>query len=308
MDNLNEGGCSQDWISYSDTKCYKVLGKKGTELESKGNCSQLDNSSTLITIQSKEEQNFLSNRLKDYKNISDFVWIGLEFNDKAFKWMDGNAVEFENWGENAMKDGKSKCVQMSLADSELGKWTDDNCQKKYQIICQKKQSTNTVISDEVNNLTKVVDKQQELIEKLNKEQQDLTNKLDKTIDKLIPLGFLYTQLPNQSTPQQLWPNMEWTEITQQYAGLFFRAEGSGSDTFGTVQGANYSRLLKLNVRGCDISGYSNCKDQTGILIEEGKWENIHPNIHGLISAIYPYMTTGENRPRNTAIKIFKRIK
>ena len=139
------------------------MGKKGSEVEAKGNCSQLESSSTLITIQSKEEQNFLSNRLKDYKNISDFVWIGLEFVDKAFQWMDGKELKFENWDENAIKDGNNKCVQMSLGQSELGKWTDDLCQKKYQIICQKKQTTESVISEDVKNLTKVIDKQQEQI-------------------------------------------------------------------------------------------------------------------------------------------------
>ena len=97
-------------------------------MEAKGNCSQLESSSTLITIQSKEEQNFLSNRLKDYKNISNNVWIGLEFVDKAFQWMDGKELKFEKWDENAIKDGNNKCVQMSLGQSELGKWTDDLCQ------------------------------------------------------------------------------------------------------------------------------------------------------------------------------------
>ena len=99
-----------------------------------------------------------------------------------------------------------------MADSELGKWTNDNCQKKYQIICQKKQMNKTVIGEDVRNLTKVVEK---LIMK-NEEQQA-------QINTIIPLGFLYTQLPNQSSPQQLWPNMEWSEITQQYARLFLRA-------------------------------------------------------------------------------------
>ena len=62
---------------------------------------------------------------------------------------------------------------------------------------------------------------------------------------VIPIGFLYTQFPEQSSPQQLWPSLQWTEVTQQYAGLFFRAEGSGSLPFGQTQPSNQSWISDI---------------------------------------------------------------
>jgi hypothetical protein len=77
----------------------------------------------------------------------------------------------------------------------------------------------TVLTQELENVRKDVSKQQDEINNLKK---NLSSPGD------IPIGFLYTQLPNQTSPVELWPNMKWTEVTQQYFGLFFRAEGGHS--------------------------------------------------------------------------------
>ena len=37
---------------------------------------------------------------------------------------------------------------------------------------------------------------------------------------------------------ELWSNTKWSEITSNYSGLFFRAEGGGSESFGKIQQAN----------------------------------------------------------------------
>ena len=71
---------------------------------------------------------------------------------------------------------------------------------------------------------------------------DIIDNLSKQQGSLIPMGFLYTQLPEQSTPQELWPDMVWAEVTQKYAGLFFRAEGKNSEPFGKIQQANQSLI------------------------------------------------------------------
>jgi hypothetical protein len=115
------------------------LDKKSSEVLVNGNCSQLDSSSTLITIHNKGEQEFLSNLLSKYNNISDNVWIGLEFSNKSFKWIDNEVLGFQNWDKNAVKDGSLPCVTLNAQNS--GKWEDDSCRKKYSIVCQKKQSS-----------------------------------------------------------------------------------------------------------------------------------------------------------------------
>ena len=110
---------------------------------------------------------------------------------------------------------------MSLVDSTLGKWSDESCKKSALITCQKKQEFN------LNLVKSLMEKQEKIIEKQQAQ-----------IDSIIPMGFLYTQLPNQSSPQQLWPNMKWSDVSTQYAGLFFRTVGASAEPFGTVQQAN----------------------------------------------------------------------
>ena len=94
-----------DWTQYKDIKCFKVLDKKGTEVEALKTCAELDQSSIPITIHSKEEQEFINNLLKTHKNILNNVWIGMKYTDRVYKWMDGTDTNFANWAEDAVKDG-----------------------------------------------------------------------------------------------------------------------------------------------------------------------------------------------------------
>ena len=174
---VEESGCGSDWISYSNKKCFKILNIKGTEAEAKAICSLLEGTSSLVTIVSKTEQNYLNEHLKSYRSIADNVWIGLEYVSSSFQWIDGTQYQYQNWGENAIKDGSNKCVQKSLIDSELGQWTDDNCYRKYVIVCQKKQSSKSVITEQVRNLTNVIDN-------MNKHLNDETSELKTTNKKL----------------------------------------------------------------------------------------------------------------------------
>lgn len=113
--NQGRNTCGIGWTAYSDTKCFRILPNKGTALEAKQTCSQLDKSSTLVTIGSEEEQQFLSYLLYDFSNISDNVWLGLELRGETYLWSDGNSLSFDNWDENADKSGD--CVEMSLGKS-----------------------------------------------------------------------------------------------------------------------------------------------------------------------------------------------
>ena len=162
MGNSNNGSqpnpCESDWIPFSDKKCFKVLETKGTAVEANENCTQMD--SSLVNIESKNEQDFLSDRLKSYRYISNFAWIGLEYRNNSFEWTDGTDSLYENWGENAIRDGLSKCAHMSLAESDLGQWMDDHCNRKYLVVCQKRQSSTSDLANQVANLTKIVEKQQ----------------------------------------------------------------------------------------------------------------------------------------------------
>ena len=278
-----------------------MLNNKGTQNEAKTQCKGMD--STLITIKSEKEQKFLSQFLAKYRGVSGYVWIGLEYVGNKFTWIDGNDMSYQNWDENAVKDGINKCVDMLTVESDLGKWMDDSCNKKYLIACQKKQDTKTVLSEEVKNLTNVIEKQQNEL----KSHQDQLNNQQKEISSLIPIGFLYTQLPSQSSPDVLWPNMKWTEVTQSYAGLFFRAEGGNSSSYGQLQLASAPHLTQVNQhvgRDYNIGSYTNN-------LEEGiETKNLYTGSGGSgnFYSLSFKLSNEEVRPINKAVRIWKRTK
>ena len=320
-------------------------------MEAKTQCKALD--STLITIASGTEQKFLSSYLVKHRNVSGNVWIGLEYNNGKFSWMDGTIFHYQNWDENSVKDGNNKCVDMFINDSDLGQWMDDNCNKKYLIACQKKQATKTILSEEVKNLTNVIEKQQNEIKShqssierqqnelknqqslIEKQQNQLTNQQtqinsqknelqnakkdivnqqnqfniqQQEIESLIPIGFLYTQLPEQSSPQQLWPSLQWTEVTQSYAGLFFRAAGGSASSYGSLQSASSPHLTQIiqhaNDHGFQIGNYRNHLEQ-GI---ETKRFYTGSSAMGSYYSLSFKISNDEVRPINKAIRIWKRTR
>lgn len=55
------------------------------------------------------------------------------------------------------------------------------------------------------------------------------------IDMVWPIGVIYTQYPQQKSPQELFPNTTWEEVN--YGGAFFRASGGNAAAFnGGKQG------------------------------------------------------------------------
>ena len=264
-------------------------------------CPQIDQDSSLITIHRSDEQEFLNNLLHSYNEISSNAWLGMKYTNKSFEWVDGTKVNYSNWADDAMRDGSGPCVLMSLVKANLGKWLDDSCKREALIVCQKKQvfTLNT----------------------LRTAFESMENKMSETLvaveDKMkilelstIPRGFLYTQLPEQSPPEQLWPHMKWTEVTEKYAGLFFRAEGNTSEPFGQVQSANQSTISTFRIMaafGNAITPY----DTDHFIPASHGWNNISWTTS--YNYTYPFysmgvhITTGDVRPVNTAVRIWKRI-
>lgn len=37
---------------------------------------------------------------------------------------------------------------------------------------------------------------------------------------IVPIGFIYTQLPHQPEPPQIWPTVIWHDVSAEYDGLF----------------------------------------------------------------------------------------
>ena len=240
--------------------------------------------------------------------------------------MDGTDIDFANWVEDAVRDGTDQCVQMSLLDKTLGKWADESCKRTALVICEKKQEQLNwrVLVKSIESIEDLEKEQQKTIEYLKQElitvnanivQQlkDLkyqNQKQQDQLNSLIPLGFLYTQFPNQLKPEELWPNTKWSEITPQYSGLFFRAEGAGSEPFGKTQQANQSWISDVNLQGYYYDYMKALQFEEKIAwtsLRQRQWTDINPSGEQTLYTLKFYMTEGEVRPKNTAIKIWKRI-
>lgn len=65
-----------------------------------------------------------------------------------------------------------------------------------------------------------------------------------------PLGFIYIQFREQAVPNTLYPGTTWENISNTYAGRFFRAEGGNAASFGNQQDdmiKSHSHSISLRV-------------------------------------------------------------
>lgn len=76
---------------------------------------------------------------------------------------------------------------------------------------------------------------------------DINNKA--IIDLVWPIGVLYTQYPQQKSPQELFPNTTWEEVN--YDGAFFRASGGNAAAFN---GGKQEQSIQSHNHGFSWSG------------------------------------------------------
>ncbi len=282
-----------DWEPYKDEKCFKIFDKVGFQNyeDAEKTCLQQENSSTLVSIHSLEEQVFFSNFLFKTHNIADTVWIGAKSSSNKFKWADDSDLSFTNWAQgNPSNKTGNDCVQMVPEGSSMGKWVDEPCNKKNLVVCQNMQIWS------LSRLQKtLLDARKELKDALNNLQQNP-----------VPIGFIYAQLPSQPEPQTLWPTVEWKDVTSDYAGLFFRAEGGEAEPFGKVQYGNAPFIYIDQV----TNAFSNDNKASSNLTSSGWSPYIYTGSStGNTVAIRFHVNRndGEIRPTNKAVRIWKRI-
>jgi hypothetical protein len=267
-----------DWEPYKEEKCFKIFDKVGLQTyeDAEKTCHQQDNSSRLISIRFREEQEFITNLFKTHR-VVDNVWIGAKYIINKFKWSDDSELVFTNWAEGSPKNKSDHCVQLQSDETTFGKWSDVLCDKKNLVVCQKRQTWS-----------------------LSRLQEIL---LDVKLNP-VPIGFIYVQLPNEKSPTEIWPWMTWKDITSAYAGLFFRAEGGNSVTFGNIQEENSPRLSKVQ----NFNGYERTNSTD---IQPGNWSpHIYSggNSNGTLQSLAFFVSSGEVRPRNMAIRVWKRTR
>lgn len=128
----------------------------------------------------------------------------------------------------------------------------------------------------------------------------------------IPVGFIYVQFAGQSAPAELFGGT-WENISAQYAGRFFRAEGGSAASFGNDQGGGIP----------DASGTVwGTTGWNGGVGGNGVFSTYNGNMHTaadrgtvfgsvdfnmyLSRANKLYGAAGEVRPINSTIRIWKR--
>ncbi len=295
-----------DWEPYKEEKCFKVLDEVGAEEEAEKICRKQENRSTLITIHSKDEQDFLSNLLFKSHKVVDTVWIGAKYSSNKFKWADDSDLSFTNWDNGSPSNTADKaCVQLIPEGSSIGKWANQPCNKKNLVVCQKMQTWSLSLMQKT-----LLDARKELndtIEDLRKQinnQQSTIDSHKSTVDNLkqnpVPIGFIYVQLPSQPEPRTLWSIAGWKDVTSDYAGLFFRAEGGKSLSFGQIQEGNCSRLSYVDYHATDPTPKS---FPPGFSVQVRTGYDI-----GRFGSLHFYISNDEVRPRNMAMRIWKRTK
>ncbi len=189
---------------------------------------------------------------------------------------------FKNWAPENPKILPNTCIQMHAERELQGKWSNEPCAKKNLVLCERRQKWS-------------LEKMQDMIETM--------------MHNSVPPGFIYVQLPNLSSPQELWPLNSWVDISSSYDSTFFRVVGSKAEAFGKVQ-EEFSPYIDEIQRFCQSAPcvYTNKVklSRTGgwsgdiytALEYQGGNNNESLNFH---------MAGGEVRPRNMAVKVWRRV-
>jgi len=291
-----------DWEPYKDEKCFKVLDKVGTEEEVVKICSQQENRLTLITIHSKDEQDFLSNFLFKTHKVVDAVWIGAKYSSNKLKWADDSDLSFTNWDNGSPSNTADKaCVQLIPEGSSIGKWANAPCSKKNLAVCQKMQTWSHSLMQKT-----LLDARKELndtIEDLRKQINNQQSTIHNLKQNPVPIGFIYVQLPTEKSPTEIWPWMTWNDVSYAYAGVFFRVTGGEAASFGQVQKENSPRLVRVNRYDLNIRTSSAIdvfpNGEKSSIIDAEISRNRDRGLQFTVSG-------GEVRPRNMAIRVWKR--
>ncbi|CAG2167315.1 unnamed protein product [Oppiella nova] len=186
-----------DWIAYRKQKCIKILPIRGTYNEAIVNCQQ-DNAN-VITINDQDEQEFMMDILQEFNTTADRAWANHPTDSAYANWEDiPDTKYYRNRNEIP--------IHISLSGINYGKWYDERLSRKALIGCEKRQEwTVGLLSAALESVVKVVNQLNEQV------------KMGHT--RVIPEGFVYIQLNNQSEPRDLWPWANWTDVTPDMSEL-----------------------------------------------------------------------------------------
>lgn len=124
-----------------------------------------------------------------------------------------------------------------------------------------------------------------------------------------PVGFVYIQFPTKESPETLWPSATWDNISDEFAGDFFRSEGGDASAFESGEQADQLQGHFHNVEYKPASGGGSSTTHNGTAVGLGAYTA--DAAHRAVAAI----TDGTNgtprvgtttRPVNRTIRIWER--
>ena len=253
------------------------------------------------------------------------VWIGAirtSGSETEFEWeVDGSKVDYSNWAVDspipivgrdcvAMQSRFSKIPAIATIEPEDGQWKDVLCEVPNYFVCESVPTWSIddikrVLIDTRNALGMTIEELKETKEELKEAKEKLSSEVENLQKNPVPVGFIYYEHHGQPAPQSLWPGVTWKDVTLEYAGLFFRALGGGSDEFGNVQVGDSPRLTQVEVRHSQPYRF-----QEVVPIPSGSWSDwMFTGTSGSVNHQYAhrvYISNPEIRPKNAAIRIWRR--
>ena len=104
----------------------------------------------------------------------------------------------------------------------------------------------------------------------------------------LPVGFVYTQYPGKNSPADMGWFGTWTNISSEFAGDFFRAEGGAASAFESGE-QNFRTKLKSHTHAFSNSPHNHAPAAYKLL------DQVDPNLYGLVRG----RTLGSTQPIDT---------
>ena len=156
----------------------------------------------------------------------------------------------------------------------------------------------------------LLDKINEIIRNLLYVDDSTVKIIGGVISAVPPIGTVYVQFPGKSAPADLYGG-EWTNISAQFAGQFFRCEGGNAAAFGSSQNGGAPNIYGESRGWCTAGtglASSGAIFDIAYAVNQGASTNTGWSGRFGFSAAKSngYYNANEFRPYNTAIRIWKR--
>uniref|UniRef100_H3BZF8 C-type lectin domain-containing protein n=1 Tax=Tetraodon nigroviridis TaxID=99883 RepID=H3BZF8_TETNG len=133
--------CPDGWQEF-EGQCYYFSDNKLKWEEARERCQQ--QGADLVQVSSKEEQQFLTDRVKPMMSDNDdLFWIGLtdSVTEDTWLWVNGSSLDerLKFWAidePNNYLDGED-CVRMGNTGGNINSWSDRACGHSEKSICEK---------------------------------------------------------------------------------------------------------------------------------------------------------------------------